>query len=231
MVTASDSPHPQAGRRRGAGAVLLALASFTYIPFWVVALTVWSGSLSIQLSSEGAVALYGSAPLRATLNVIFSEGLPAISLLIVLVAVAFTVRRSGAAGAGLIVLVAGVAAVVVSLVECALGLLLTLVAAPAHDASLAGLLFGSLTRLDGVKMLLLAAAALAASVGPAWRLRALPVWLRVIGVALAVAIVISGVGYAFLIPPLAIAAWASLPLLLVWVTGSGLVLTWRAMRS
>jgi hypothetical protein len=39
-----------------------------------------------------------------------------------------------------------------------------------------------------------------------------------------VAIVVSGVGYLLLIDSLALAAWASLPLLLVWVTGSGIAL-------
>ncbi len=33
--------------------------------------------------------------------------------------------------------------------------------------------------------------------GPAWRVRALPVWLRAVGVVLAFAIVTSGIGYAF----------------------------------
>jgi hypothetical protein len=51
-----------------------------------------------------------------------------------------------------------------------------------------------------------------------------PRWLCGDGVALAVAIVASGVGYRFLLNGLALAAWVSLPLLLVWVTGTGIVL-------
>lgn len=65
---------------------------------------------------------------------------------------------------------------------------------------------------------------------PAWRVRALPLWLRVVGVALAVAIVLSGVAYLVLIGSLAIAAYASLPLLILWIAGSSPVLT-RAIRQ
>lgn len=231
MLTASDSIATPTGRAHPARAVGLALASIAYIAIWVAALTVWSGATSIALSPRGVVVLYGGAPLQASLNVIFSEGLAAIPLLVLLIAIATTVSRAGAGRAGMLVLVTGILAVAVSLTECALGMLLALAAAPAHDAATAGLLFDALNRLDGVKMLLLAACALAASVGPAWRVRALPVWLRVAGLALAAAIVASGIGYAFLIAPLAIAAYASLPLLLLWVSGSGVVLAWRAARG
>ncbi len=231
MVTASDSLDARAGRWHIARAMGLALAAVAYLAFWAVGLTVWSGATSMAMSSNGVVALYGGAPVRASLSIVFSEGLPAIPLLVLLIAIAFAVRRRGAARAGLVVLVAGIAAVAVSLTECAIGLILTLAAAPAHDATTAGRLFDALNRLDGVKMLLLAVAALAGSVGPAWRARALPIWLRVVGVALAVAIITSGIGYTFLIPSPAMAAVASLPLLLLWVSGSGVVLAWRALRT
>lgn len=221
---------PSSGGRlvRGAG---LALAAVAYVVFWILALTLWSGARSIDMSAGSVVALYGGAPFQASITLILSEGLAALPLLVLLVAIALTVRRRGASGAGRTALVAGVVAVAVSLAECAIGLILTLAAAPAHDAVAAGRLFDALNRLDGVKMLLLAVAALAASVGPAWRVRALPVWLRVVGVALAVAIAVSGVAYLFLIGSLAIAAYASLPLLILWVAGSGLVLAWGAIRQ
>jgi len=234
MLTASDSPGAQTGpwhAGNAGGAVGLALASIAYIAIWIAGLTVWSGATSLAMSPAGVVALYGSAPVRASLSLIFSEGLAAVPLLILLVAIAVTVRRRGAVAASVVVLVTGIAAVAVSLIECVLGLLLTLVAAPGHDAGAAAFFFEGLNRLDGVKMLLLAVCALAASVGPAWRVRALPAWLRVVGVALAVAIITSGIGYLFLIPSLGKAAYVSLPLLLLWVSGSGAVLAWRAARS
>ncbi len=230
MLTAPPSLDARAGRTQPTAAVGLALAAVAYIAIWIAGLTVWSGATSIALSPGGVVSLYGGAPVRASLSLIFTEGLAAIPLLILLMAIAVTVRRHGARGAGWVVMVTGIVAVTISLIECVLGLLLTLAAAPAHDMTAAGLLFDALNRLDGVKMLLLAVCALAASVGPAWRVRALTAWLRVVGVGLAVAIVSSGIGYTFLIAPLAIAAYASLPLLLFWASGSGVVLAWRAGR-
>lgn len=230
MSTVSRPLRGPAARARLVRGVGLPLTAVAYLVFWVLALTLWSGARSIDLSPEAVVALYGGAPFQASITLVFSEGLAAVPLLIVLIAIASEVRRHGASSAGWAVLATGAAAVAVSLTECVLGLLLTLAAAPAHDAVAAVRLFDALNRLDGVKMLLLAAAALFTSVGPAWRVRALPIWLRVIGVALAVAIVTSGVAYLFLIAPLAIAAYASLPLLLLWIAGSALFLAWRSAR-
>jgi hypothetical protein len=55
--------------------------------------------------------------------------------------------------------VAGVGAAVVSLVQCALGLWLAGWAVPDGEAGRAGALFAAINRLDGVKMLALAAMA------------------------------------------------------------------------
>jgi len=48
--------------------------------------------------------------------------------------------------------------------------------------------------------------------------------LTYVALGLAVAIVASGIGYLFLLNTLALAAWVSLPLLLVFVTGAGVAL-------
>ena len=50
----------------------------------------------------------------------------------------------------------------------------------------------------------------------------LPRWLRWTGVALVAAIIASGIGYALLSNTFALAAWVSLPLLLIWVAGAGI---------
>ncbi|HEX6024334.1 MAG TPA: hypothetical protein VFZ00_20265 [Solirubrobacter sp.] len=70
-------------------------------------------------------------------------------------------------------------------------------------------------RVDGVKMLVLAALVLAGA-------RLAPRWLRLLAPVTAVALVVSAAGYGLLVPPLAAAAFVSLPLLLIWITGSGL---------
>ena len=107
--------------------------------------------------------------------------------------------------------------------QCVLGVFLTSSVVPAGHAGTAAAVNDAISRLDGAKMLVLAAMAVAGSV-MAQRTRLLPRWLRGAGMALAVAITASGVGYTLLNNALALAAWVSLPLLLVWVTGSGVVL-------
>ena len=95
-------------------------------------------------------------------------------------------------------------------------------AAPAGHAATAGALNEAITRMDGVKMLVLAGLGLAGA-GLARR-GLLPRWLGYAGLALAVAITASGLGYLLLVSGLAAAALASLPLLLVWVAGAGIAL-------
>ena len=94
---------------------------------------------------------------------------------------------------------------------------------PAGDASRAGLLFASINRLDGVKMLALAAMA-GTGAALVHRTGVLPGWLGYAGGLLAVALVVSGVGYLLLNSTLAPAAFVSGPLLLLWVTGAGISL-------
>lgn len=58
----------------------------------------------------------------------------------------------------------------------------------------------------------------------------LPRWLGYTGGFLAVALVVTGIGYLLLNTTLARAAFVSLPLLLVWVTGTGVGIA-RTSRS
>jgi hypothetical protein len=80
----------------------------------------------------------------------------------------------------------------------------------------------AITRLDGLKMVLLALVATAAAVAIRDRALPLPRWLSPLAAVLAVAIAVSGVGYLALSDAAASAAWVSLPLLIAFVTASGL---------
>jgi hypothetical protein len=84
-----------------------------------------------------------------------------------------------------------------------------------------------LTNLDRPMLALAAMAAGGAAL--ARRTRLLPAWLGWLGAVLAVALVVSGIGYLLLRSGLAPAAFVSGPLLLVWVTAVGLWLG-RAYR-
>lgn len=107
MLTASRQFPTPTARGCVARGVGLAVAAVAYIVFWMLALTLWSGARSIDLTPEGVIDLYGGAPVQASTTLIFSEGLAAVSLLILLVAIARTLRLSGASGAGWAVLVGG----------------------------------------------------------------------------------------------------------------------------
>ena len=110
---------------------------------------------------------------------------------------------------------AGLTAAIISAVQFGLGLALTATSAPGP----AHLLYSSVDRLDGAKMLALAVFAAAAAT-----MTALPRWLRWTGIALAVAITCSGLVYLLLVASLAAAAGPALVLLLVFMTGCGIMI-------
>jgi hypothetical protein len=147
---------------------------------------------------------------------------------VVAIAVGRAGLRAGAGWAARLTVGAGATAAAIALVQCVLGLSLTISAVPAGHAGTAAALSEALNRLDGVKMLVLATMAAAGTI-LARRTGLLPRWLQWTGVALAAAITASGIGYALLNATFAQAAWVSLPLLLAWVTGAGITVG-RAAR-
>jgi hypothetical protein len=131
--------------------------------------------------------------------------------------------RRGARRLGRVAVLAGIGAAIVSLIQCALGLWLAGAAVPDGEAGRAGVLFDLINRMDGVKMLALAAMAFAA-VGLVRRGGLLSRWLGYTAALLTAALTASGIGYLLLNDTLAQAAAVSLPLLLIWVAGAGLAL-------
>ncbi|HEX3811847.1 MAG TPA: hypothetical protein VHX59_03315 [Mycobacteriales bacterium] len=197
---------------RAAG-VLFALA-------WLVGLFVWTSNTVVSASDATIVRDYaaGSAPAMAQSTLV--HGVAGLALAgVVLAALRLLPRDGWARAAG----IAGAAAVAISLVQWVLGMLLAGWAAPAGAAARSGDLFEVINRLDGVKMLALAALAVAGA-GAIRGGRALPTWLAWLGWVLAAALVVSGIGYLFLVGALSGAAYVSLPLLLLWVTGVGVTL-------
>ena len=117
-------------------------------------------------------------------------------------------------------------AVLTSLSQCVIGLFITAAATGGRTAR-CGELSDLVNRLDGLKMLALAAtAAWLAVTGPV-----LPRWLRALAVPLGLALIASGCAYLTLSNALAWTAFISGPLLLLWVAGAGLALTVAARRT
>jgi hypothetical protein len=197
------------------------LAGLGYSLSWIAGLAVPAPSPGFGASgTEIVAALSGHAPAFAA-QFALTEGLPAGGIAVIAVALARTARRSGATAAARFALVAGVTAAVISAVQFGLGLVLAATSAPGP----ARLLFTSIDRLDGAKMLALAVLGAAAAT-----MTVLPRWLRWTGIALAVAITCSGLVYLLLIAPLAAAAGPALVLLLAFMTGCGIMIGMIAGR-
>ncbi|GLY79676.1 hypothetical protein [Actinoallomurus iriomotensis] len=194
-----------------------AITGIAYTLSWIAGLSVGAPSPEVDSGGTAVVSAFAGHSAAVSAQFLFTEGLPAAGLAVVSLALARAraagrqAGRGGSAG----VAIAGVVAALISFIQFVLGVTLAGTSSPGT----AHLLFDGVNRLDGIKMCTLAAMAVAAvSTG------LLPRWLRFTGVALAAAIVASGVGYLLLIPSVATLAYVSGPLLLLFVTGTGIVL-------
>lgn len=195
---------------------------------WVAGLAAWPSNLALNASSAQVAASHRAHAAPAVTQYLLVEGVAGLLLGVVLAAAwvsaagrrpGWTARAAGVLGAG---------AVLVSLTQSVLGLILT-AAATNHEIARAGDLFGVVDRLDGVKMLALAgvAAWLAVRFGAHQRPRQLPRWLQAAAVLAAVSLIVSGVSYLLLANALAWTVYFSGPLLLLWITATGIWLTVR----
>ena len=191
------------------------ITGIAYTLSWIAGLAVAAPSPKLTASGAQIAAAFAGHQTAVAVQFALTEGLPAAGLAIIAVALARAARRSGAAAAARAALIAGGAAALISLLQFVLGAVLAGTASPGT----AHLLYDAVNRLDGVKMLALAILAVAGAAS-----RVLPRWLRYTGIALAIAIAASGIAYLFLLQGLAILAIPSGVLLLVFITGTGIVL-------
>ena len=195
-----------------------------YVVTWVVGLAVWPVNLALNATAAQVAASHRAHPAEASVQYLRVEGLAALLLGIVLACVLRANRdRVSRQTVGPVLLSA--VAVITSLTECVLGLLVTAASTGGHAAT-AGSLFEVLNRLDGVKMFALAGAiAWLAATRPA-----LPRWLRRVTPVVVLALIASGCTYLTLANAFSWTAFVSLPLLLLWVAGAGIALTGAARR-
>jgi hypothetical protein len=223
---------PDTGRRRRLLTVP-GVVGIGYSLSWIAGLAVPAPSPRFGApGAEVVAALAGHGPAVAT-QFALTEGLPAAGIAVISVALARAARQHGAAGAGSIgagsigagsipgrlALVFGLVAAIISALQFGLGLALTAITAPGP----AHLLYASVDRLDGAKMLALAVLGAAAAA-----MTALPRWLRYTGIALAITITCSGLVYLLLAASLAAAAGPALVLLLAFMTGCGIMIGMKA---
>jgi hypothetical protein len=209
-----------AQRRRRAG-MALAVIGVAYTISWIAGLAVDAPSPTLGASGTEIVSQLTGHAASEVANFVLTEGLPAVGLGVVSVALARAIRGSGATRAGLIALITGALAATISLVQCFLGVALARTSAPGS----ARLLWELVDRLDGIKMVMLAVLALAAAVTTV-----LPRWMRYVSGALAISIAGSGLAYLFLLNRLASLAYVAGVLLLVFIPGAPLTLRRGAGR-
>ncbi len=210
---------PDTGRRRRLLLTVPGVVGIGYSLSWIAGLAVPAPSPRFGApGAEVVAALAGHGPAVAT-QFVLTEGLPAAGIAVISVALARLARRRGAAGPARFALVSGLVAAIISAVQFGLGLALTVTSAPGP----AHLLYTSVDRLDGAKMLALAVLGAAAAA-----MTALPRWLRYTGIALAVTITCSGLVYLLLAASLAAAAGPALVLLLAFMTGCGIMIGMKA---
>jgi hypothetical protein len=200
-----------------------AVAGLAYTASWLAGLAIASSSTSVRSTGGAVVAGFAGDEGAAVTQFVLTEGIASLALAVVVICLGRAGLRAGAGTTARLMIGAGAAAAAVGLAQCVLGVYLTVSVVPADHASTAAAVSDAVNRLDGVKMFLLAVMAIAGT-ALARQTGLLPRWLRWTGVALAVAITASGIGYALLNNTFAQAAWLSLPLLLAWVTGAGIVL-------
>ncbi|MGI8677165.1 MAG: hypothetical protein ACR2LX_00470 [Jatrophihabitans sp.] len=200
------------------------VSGIAYSLSWVVGLFVFSSSTEVRSSGTQVLRSYTGHQGAVALQYVLTEGLPAVLLAAVACLLAQAISERATTKRRL-VLAGGLAAATVSLVQLALGLWLSVGVISDRDAGAAGAIFRSINRLDGVKMLLIAVVALVATRAIRRRDVHLPNWLAQVAAALAATITVSAIGYLALDNTFAVAAWVSLPCLLIFVTGTGIALS------
>jgi hypothetical protein len=213
-------------RSRRASISAPATAGIAYAAAWLTGLAVWPSNLAVDASDAKVMSAYTGHRAVAIAQNLLVEGVAAIALIVVAIALGRAAGRRRAPRLGQFAVLAGSTAAIVSLIQCTLGLVLVGGAVRGGETDRAGTLFHLINRMDGAKMLLLATLALAGA-AIARRTNLQPRWLRYIAVLLAASLIASGAGYLLLNNPLAQAAAVSLPLLLIWVAATGLTVGHR----
>jgi hypothetical protein len=222
-MTAQITPAQADRLGRRTAVSLSALAGIGYAAAWIISQSVGAPNPSVAASGGQVVAALAGRSGPGLAMFALAEGAAAIALVAVMTAVARAARHGGQRRAGLAAAALGIAVAAVSWAELALGTWLISGLVPDRRTATAGAVYAAINRVDGAKMFLLGAMALAIA-QLARRSPILPRWLAPLGALLAAALVASGLGFLLLIPGLASAVYVSGVLLLIFVAATGIAL-------
>jgi hypothetical protein len=201
--------------------LLPAWAGICYLAAWAVGLAAWPTNLALNATNAQVATAYRAHPAGAVSQYLLAEGVAGLLFGVVLAVAVFSGRDRSpslhwpAAAAA--------SAVAISLLQAVVGMFL-ITAATHHDIARAGELSNLVNRLDGVKMLALAAVAAYLFASRTGHRRA-PNWLRATAALAAATLTMSGLDYVLLSNPLAWTVYISGPVLLAWIAGTGIWLT------
>jgi hypothetical protein len=222
VTTQMTSRHPARTRHRAARS-LPVVAGIGYSLAWIISVSVGAPNPALAARGSQVVAAFAGHSGPAMAMFVLAEGVAAVALAVVVISAAQAAARCGARLAGLTGAGFGIAAAVVSWIQLGLGTWLVYGPVASRRTATAGTAYQVLTRLDGPKMFLLAAMAVALS-AVALTSHALPRWLAPLGFLLAASLAVSGLGYVLLAQGLASAVYVSGILLLAFVTSTGVTL-------
>ncbi|WP_424466833.1 hypothetical protein [Pseudoclavibacter helvolus] len=185
-----------------------------YVSAWVSGLLVGAPDVTTHDSSATIAAAYATSP-SVLVNATLVHGLAAVALYGMSTLLGSERMRRATRGAGL-------ATLVLSLVQLAGEALLTFGLASDGAAGMLGLdsrqVWAAIQVVDGLKMLALAALVLFVLIGQARR----PIWATLVSGATILALLVSAAGFLTLSEPLMLAAYVALPFLLVWAVVAAL---------
>ena len=223
MSTTTPDVHELAGVGRPRA---LAGAGLVYVSAWLVGLATAPSAPSPDAADATIHAFYADNGSAALFQATLVHGIAGVALAVFILAL---VRRLAVTSSRhrTLVLIAGLGAAAVSLVQYAIEIGLNR-AADAGDVSSGATLFHAVNIADTVKLVLLAVA-IAAATRLAADAHALPHWLRGLGYALAPILVIGGAAFVITSDALSALRAASLLLLLLWVGTVAAALTRRSV--
>jgi hypothetical protein len=200
----------------------LAVSGFIYVAVWVLGLLIPTGTLSASMSNaELQQVLLAYQPARL-IQVYLIDGAAGIAILLFAVTVASLFQPAGERNLPHVVLGTGIAAGTISLVQA--GVQQTLVSADlltSVEVPFRTLLV-LVNQIDTFKLLALALLSVSTSI-LGLRTRLISTWINWLGIALAIALLLGGLSFAFANPMLKAVLFASLPMLLVWVSAVSVV--------
>jgi hypothetical protein len=159
QITSAAADRP--GRRMPVS--LPALAGIGYAAAWIISVSLGTPNPSVAASGSQVVAAYAGRSGPGLAMFALAEGVAAIALVAAMTAAARAARRYGQARTGLAAAAVGIAVAAVCWAQLALSTWLISGLAPDRRTATAGAVYHAITRMDGAKMFLLGAMALAIS--------------------------------------------------------------------